>query len=77
MVNHGKLSNEQYSISRIFLTQKFSSYIFQLMQFFLCWWLYTSKLQISAVVQNQKTLSNIFHKTGLLFFLEEHIKGHL
>ena len=30
-----------------------------------------------SVVQNQKTLSNIFHKTWLLFFLEEHIRGHL
>ena len=31
-----------------FLTQTFSSYIFPLMQFFLFWGLYTSKLQISA-----------------------------
>ena len=37
MVNHGKLPNEQYSISRIFSLRSFPVYIFQLMQFFLCW----------------------------------------
>ena len=41
-----------------FLTQKFPSYIFQLMQFFLCWWLYSSKVQISASLKYNISLTS-------------------